>query len=100
MTSFSVRKTPTKEEVMLSAYFDPGGRRIRALRDGPAGALFDGFARALSEMGYATITARRYLRAAEHFIHWTDRNRLPVQQVNEESLAQFRRCSRIRIRWQ
>ena len=76
---------------MLSAYFDPGGRRIRALRDGPAGALFDGFAHALSEMGYATITARRYLRASEHFLHWIDRNRLPVQQVNEESLAQFGR---------
>jgi integrase/recombinase XerD len=74
---------------MLSAYFDPGGRRFRALRDGPAGALFDGFARALSDIGYATITARRYLRAAEHFIHWIDRHRLPVQQVNEESLAQF-----------
>ena len=49
---------------MLSAYFDPCGRRIRALRDGPAGVLFEGFARALSETGYATITARRYLRAA------------------------------------
>jgi len=76
---------------MLSGYFDPDGRRIRALRDGPAGALFDGFAHALSEAGYATITARRHLRAAEHFIYWTDRNRLSVQQVNEESLAQFGR---------
>lgn len=86
---------------MLSAYFDPGGRRIRALRDGPAGALFDGFAHALSEMGYATITARRYLRAAEHFIHWADRHSLPVQQVNEESLAQFgRHLGRCRCRHQ
>jgi integrase/recombinase XerD len=74
---------------MLSAYVDPSGRRIRALREGPAGAVFDGFAQALSETGYATITARRYLRAAEHFLHWTDRHRLPVQQVNEESLAHF-----------
>jgi integrase/recombinase XerD len=76
---------------MLSVYFDPVGRRIRALRNGPAGALFDGFAHALSETGYATITARRYLRAAEHFLHWTDRHRLSVQQVNEECLAQFGR---------
>ena len=74
---------------MLSAYFDPGGRRIRALREGPAGAVFDGFAHALSEAGYATITARRYVRAAEHFLYWTDRHRLPVQQVAEESLAHF-----------
>ena len=28
---------------MLTAYFDPAGRRIRALRDGPAGSLFAGF---------------------------------------------------------
>jgi site-specific recombinase XerD len=76
---------------MLSEYFDPGGRRIRALRDGPAGALFDGFAHALCEARYATITARRYLRASEHFIYWTDRNHLSVQQASEESLAQFGR---------
>lgn len=29
---------------MLTAYFDPSGRRIRALRGDPAGSLFDGFA--------------------------------------------------------
>ena len=74
---------------MLTAYFDPAGRRIRALRDGPAGSLFTGFAYTLSEAGYATITARRYLRAAEHFIHWSDRNRRPVQDVDEKSLAQL-----------
>jgi len=74
---------------MLTAYFDPAGRRIRALRDGPAGSLFAGFAYTLSEAGYATITARRYLRASEHFIHWNDRNRRQVQDVDEKSLAQF-----------
>src|SRR6266568_3113277 len=76
---------------MLTAYFDPAGRRIRALRDGSAGFLFDGFAETLSEAGYATITARRYLRAAEHFVHWNDRNRRPVQDVDDKSLAQFGR---------
>jgi len=74
---------------MLTAYFDPAGRRVRALRDGPAGSLFDGFANTLSEAGYATITARRYLRAAEHLTHWSDRNRRPVQDVDEKFLAQF-----------
>jgi hypothetical protein len=43
---------------MLSAYYDPGGRRIRALRDGPAGALFEGFAQALLQTGYPASTAR------------------------------------------
>jgi integrase/recombinase XerD len=74
---------------MLTAYFDPAGRRIRALRDSSAGFLFDGFANTLSEAGYATITARRYLRAAEHFIYWSDRNRRPVQDVDEKFLGQF-----------
>src|SRR3989475_462976 len=76
---------------MLTAYFDPAGRRIRELRDGSAGFLFDGFAYTLSEAGYATITARRYLRAAEHLVQWSDRNRRPVQDVDEKSLAQFGR---------
>jgi site-specific recombinase XerD len=75
---------------MLSEFF-VSRWRIHTLRDGPAGALFDGFAQALSATGYATSTARRYLRAAEHFIHWTDRNGLPVREVNEESLARFGR---------
>lgn len=76
---------------MLTAYFDPTGRRIRALRGDPAGSLFDGFAYTLSEAGYAPITARRYLRAAEHFIHWNDRKHRPVQSADEKSLAQFGR---------
>jgi integrase/recombinase XerD len=74
---------------MLTAYFDPAGRRIRALRDSSAGSLFDGFATALSESGYATITARRYLRAAEHFIYWSELKRRPVQDVDEKFLWQF-----------
>lgn len=74
---------------MLTAYFDPAGRRIRDLRTSPAGSLFNGFARTLSEAGYATITARRYLRAAEHFIYWSDRNRRPVQDVDDKSFVQF-----------
>src|SRR5713101_4846892 len=75
---------------MLSVFF-VSRWRIHTLRDGPAGAVFDGFAQALSATGYSTITARRYLRAAEHFTHWTDRNGLPVREVNEESLARFGR---------
>ena len=43
----------------------------------------------MSGAGYATITARRYLRAAEHFIYWSDRNRRPVQDADEKFLGQF-----------
>jgi integrase/recombinase XerD len=71
--------------------------RIHTLRDSPAGAVLEGLARALSDAGYSTITARRYLRAAEHFLHWTDQNGLAAQEVNEESLARFgRHLSRCR----
>jgi site-specific recombinase XerD len=45
----------------------------------------------LSETGYATITARRYLRAAEHLLYWSDRKSVPVQELKEELLAQFGR---------
>src|SRR5439155_20864511 len=34
--------------------------------------------RALSEVGYAQITARRHLRAAEHFVSWADRHGISV----------------------
>jgi integrase/recombinase XerD len=75
---------------MLSKFF-VSRWRIHTLRDSPAGPLFDGLARALYEAAYSTITARRYLRAAEHFLHWTDQNGLTAQEVNEESLARFGR---------
>jgi integrase/recombinase XerD len=80
---------------MLSEYFD-SAVRICALRAGPAGAFFEGFARALSQAGYAEITARRHLRAAEHFIYWADRQGLAARTLTERSLERFgrhlRRC--------
>lgn len=48
---------------MLSDFF-AARWRIRALRDGPAGAVFEGFAQALSDMRYAVITGRRRCRYA------------------------------------
>src|SRR6516165_1877565 len=73
---------------MLSKFFEPG-RRVDALRDNPAGGLFEGFAQVLSEAGYTTGAARRHLRAAEHFIYWTRRRGIPLQELNEQSLARF-----------
>ena len=74
---------------MLSAYFDPGGRRCRALRDGPSGALFEGFAHALRHTGYPTTTARRHFGAAEHFLHWITGRRWSSAELSERSLARF-----------
>jgi integrase/recombinase XerD len=85
---------------MLSAYFDSGGRRFRALRDGPAGALFDGFARALFQAGYPASTARRHLGAAEHFICWINQHSVSVAELGEQSLTRFdRHLSRCRCRY-
>jgi site-specific recombinase XerD len=75
---------------MLSQFFESTAR-IHALRDGPAGALFDVFAQALSHAGYAEITARRHLRAAEHFISWADRTGTRVRTLTEPSLERFGR---------
>lgn len=84
---------------MLSKFYESRAR-IQTLRDSPTGSLFERFARALSEAGYSTITARRHLRAAEHFVYWTYRPGMSLCKLNEQSLAGFARhlsrchCSR------
>jgi integrase/recombinase XerD len=75
---------------MLSAFFESPAR-IHELGGGPAGAFFEGFAHELSRGGYAEITARRHLRAAEHFIYWAERKGLRVRWLSEQSLAGFER---------
>ena len=75
---------------MLSEFFE-SPVRIRALRNGPAGSLLESFAQALSQAGYVRRIARRYLRAAEHFLFWTDRYGMPVCKLNEHSFARFKR---------
>ena len=75
---------------MLSKFFESRAR-IQALRDSPAGSLLESFAQTLSETGYRTKTARRHLRAAEHFIYWTHRQGMPLGKLNEQSVAGFER---------
>ena len=75
---------------MLSEFFE-SRVRIRALRDGPAGSLLESFAQALSQAGYVRRIARRYLRAAEHFIFWTHRHGMPLGKLNQQSFARFER---------
>ena len=75
---------------MLSEFFD-SPLRIRALSTGPAGAHFAGFADALFHVGYAELTARRHIRAAEHFLFWADQHGLLVREVDEQSLVRFDR---------
>ena len=75
---------------MLSELFESAAR-IHGLRAGPAGAELDEFAHMLSEVGYAQITARRHLRAAEHFVHWADRRHIPVTGAIGPTLDRFGR---------
>ena len=75
---------------MLSELFDSVAR-IDGLRAGPAGASLDEFAQALSETRYAQITARRHLRAAEHFASWADRHGISVSRLTEQALDRFGR---------
>ena len=73
---------------MLSEFFDSPSR-IKELRDGPAGQLIESFARTLSEASYSKITARRHLRAAEHFLYWIGRHGIAVGEANDQALAHF-----------
>jgi integrase/recombinase XerD len=75
---------------MLSELFDSSAR-IDGLRAGRAGASLDGFAHALVQAGYAQITARRHLRAAEHFVSWADRHGISVGSLSEHARARFAR---------
>jgi integrase/recombinase XerD len=72
-------------------------QRIFPVRDGPAVAVFAGFTEALSQMGYAARVARGHVRAAEHFVDWTNRRGLQLCESNHAALARFdRHISRCR----
>ena len=68
---------------MLSEFFD-SPLRVQELRDSPGGHLLEGFAQELFKSGYAEITARRHVRAAEHFMYWKGREGIPASSLNEQ----------------
>ncbi len=74
---------------MLAEFFD-SPLRIQELRDGPEGRLLEGFAEELCQAGYAEITARRHIRAAEHFIYWTGEG-TPITTLDERFFEDFAR---------
>jgi len=75
---------------MFEEYFDYPSR-IQSLRDGPGGLLLEGFTRGLWQEGYAEITARSHIRAAEHLMYWTDREGIPISSFTERLLERFDR---------
>ncbi len=73
---------------MLSEFFD-SPLRVQELRDSPGGHLLEGFAQELFKSGYAEITARRHIRAAEHFMYWKGREGIPASSLTEQLLDLF-----------
>ena len=75
---------------MLTDLFESPAR-VQAIRDGPGGTWLETFAHALTQDRYAPITARRHLRAAEHFAHWADRAGMPLAGPIGPALDRFDR---------
>ncbi|MGH9437674.1 MAG: tyrosine-type recombinase/integrase [Terriglobia bacterium] len=73
---------------MLAEFFE-SPLRIRELRDGPEGHLIEEFAQELCHAGYAEITARRHIRAAEHLIHWIGRKGETAATLDEGTIQEF-----------
>ena len=57
---------------MMTEYFK-SPFRILQLRGGQDGQLLDVFTEDLRQSGFAQITARRHIRAAEHLLYWANR---------------------------
>lgn len=80
---------------MMTEYFE-SPFRILQLRGGQYGQLLDVFAQELRQSGFAVITARRHIRAAEHLLYWAKRKDISPEAFNEQTLDEFtghlRRC--------
>ena len=73
---------------MFANYFESKGR-IHTLCNSASGSWLEGFACDLWQTGYAEITARRHIRAAEHLIYWADRNAFRVDEIPAQVLSGF-----------
>jgi hypothetical protein len=73
---------------MFEQFFD-GASRVQELRDSPGGPFLGRFAEELFHAGYAEITARRHIRAAEHLINWSGSEGIPISSLTEKLIEQF-----------
>lgn len=73
---------------MFAKYFE-SQQRIDELSGNPGSYLLEGFASELWEAGFAEITARGHIRAAEHLLHWTYKNRIACTALSPEAIARF-----------
>ena len=75
---------------MLTHYYQSKSY-VEQLCNGPTGSYIAGFGNALWEAGYAEITARRYIRAAQHLIHWAQHRHIPFAELNDIQVERFQR---------
>jgi site-specific recombinase XerC len=73
---------------MFENFFDSPAR-VKALRSHPNDRLLEAFATNLHQKGYAEITARKHIRAAEHLMYWSDREGIHVSRLSEIFLERF-----------
>ncbi|GKT10963.1 site-specific integrase [Desulforhabdus sp. TSK] len=73
---------------MFEEFFD-GASRVQGLRDSSGGPFLEKFAEELFHAGYAEITARRHIRAAEHFIYWSGSEGIPISSLTEKLVERF-----------
>jgi site-specific recombinase XerD len=73
---------------MFAEFFN-GASRIEELRNSPGGPLLELFAEELSHSGYAEITARKHIRAAEHLIYWSGCEDIPISSLTEKIIERF-----------
>jgi len=75
---------------MLTHYYQ-SENFVEQLRSGPAGRYIDGFANTLWEAGYAESMARRYIRAAQHLIHWSESHHVSLAKMDDVQVKSFKR---------
>ncbi len=75
---------------MLTHYYQ-SKNYVEQLCSGPTGSYIAGFGNALWEAGYAEITARRHIRAAQHLIHWAQHRHIPPAQMDDVQIDCFKR---------
>jgi len=81
---------------MLTHYYE-SPHFIELLRKRPGGSHFDGFAQDLWDAGYALITACRHMRAAQHLLYWSRRQRIRLEDLDYIQVQSFdRHLSRCR----
>ena len=73
---------------MITEFFE-SRFRILQLRGGQDGQLLDVFAEELRQSGFAQITARRHIRAAEHLLYWAKRKSISPATFDEHTLDEF-----------